>query len=96
MTLTLPGLIVLIIIAAICGAVGRALGGGVRGGLVVSTAIGFIGALFGPWIARQFGLSEPFVLRVSGYSFPIMWSIIGGALFVAFLHLLAGPRRVWR
>ena len=95
MTLTLPGLLVLIIIAAICGAIGRALAGGTRGGLLVSTAIGFIGALFGPWIARQLNLGEPFVLRVSGYSFPIMWSIIGGALFVAFLHLLAGRRRIW-
>jgi uncharacterized membrane protein YeaQ/YmgE (transglycosylase-associated protein family) len=95
MTLTLPGLLVMIIIAAICGAVGRALGGGARGGLLVSTVIGFIGALFGPWIARQFHLTEPFVLRVSGYSFPILWSIIGGALFVALLHLLSGRRRVW-
>ena len=95
MTLTLPGLVVLIVIAAICGAVGRALGGGARGGLLVSTAIGFIGALFGPWLARMLNLGEPFVLRVSGFSFPILWSIIGGAIFVAILHLLAGPRRVW-
>jgi len=95
MTLTVPGLIVLIIIAAICGSVGRALGGGARGGLFVSTAVGFIGALLGPWVARQFHLGEPFILRVSGYSFPILWSIIGGALFVALLHLIAGRRRVW-
>jgi uncharacterized membrane protein YeaQ/YmgE (transglycosylase-associated protein family) len=95
MTLTLPGLFVLIIIAAVCGAVGRALGGGARGGLLVSTAIGFIGALLGPWIAGQFHLAEPFVLRVGGYSFPILWSIIGGALFVALLHLLSGRRRIW-
>jgi uncharacterized membrane protein YeaQ/YmgE (transglycosylase-associated protein family) len=95
MTLTLPGLIVLLIIAAICGGVGRALGGGVRGGLIVSTAVGFVGSLIGPWIALQFHLGEPFILRVSGYSFPILWSIIGGAIFVAILHLLAGPRRVW-
>jgi uncharacterized membrane protein YeaQ/YmgE (transglycosylase-associated protein family) len=91
----LPGLIALIIIAAICGAVGRALAGGTRGGLVVSTAIGFIGTLLGPWVARQFHLAEPFILRVSGYSFPILWSIIGGALFVAMLHLLSGRRRIW-
>ena len=45
MTLTLPGLIVLIVIAAICGAVGKALGGGARGGLIASIALGFIGAL---------------------------------------------------
>ena len=95
MTLTLPGLILLIVIAAICGAVARALGGGAPGGLLVSTAIGFIGAMLGPWVARQFHLGEPFVLRVGGYSFPIMWSIIGGALFVALLHLLSGRRRIW-
>jgi len=95
MTLTLPGLILLIVIAAICGAIGRALAGGVRGGLIVSTAIGFIGALLGPWIARKFHLSEPFIVRIDGQSFPILWSIIGGALFVALLHLLSGPRRIW-
>jgi uncharacterized membrane protein YeaQ/YmgE (transglycosylase-associated protein family) len=94
MTLTIPGLIVLIVIAAICGAIGRTLGGGSRGGLLVSTALGFIGALFGPWIAHQLGLSEPFVVHVSGQSFPILWSIVGAALFVALLHLLSGRRWV--
>jgi len=90
MTLTVPGLIVLIVIAAICGAVGKALAGGARGGLLVSVALGFIGALFGPWIARQLGLAEPFVLHLSGQTFPILWSIIGAAMFVALLHLLSG------
>ena len=45
MTLTLPGLLVLLVIAAICGAVGKAIAGGARGGLVVAIALGFIGAL---------------------------------------------------
>jgi uncharacterized membrane protein YeaQ/YmgE (transglycosylase-associated protein family) len=93
MTLTLPGLIVLVIIAAICGAVGKALAGGAQGGLIVSTALGFIGALVGPWVAALMHLSEPFVLRVSGYAFPIVWSMIGAALFVALLHLMSGRRR---
>ena len=73
MTLTLPGLVVLIVIAAICGAVGKALGGGGQGGLIASIALGFIGALLGPWVARQLGLAEPYVLHVSGQSFPIVW-----------------------
>jgi uncharacterized membrane protein YeaQ/YmgE (transglycosylase-associated protein family) len=93
MTLTLPGLIVLIVIAAICGAVGKSLAGGAPRGLIVSIALGFIGALVGPWVARQFGLSEPFMLHLSGQSFPVLWSIVGAALFVALLHLLSGRRR---
>jgi uncharacterized membrane protein YeaQ/YmgE (transglycosylase-associated protein family) len=92
MTLTLPGLIVLIVIAAICGAVGKALGGGARGGLIVSIALGFIGALLGPWVASQLHLAEPLVLHVGGHPFPIVWSIVGAALFVALLHLMSGRR----
>jgi uncharacterized membrane protein YeaQ/YmgE (transglycosylase-associated protein family) len=94
LTLTLPGLVVLILIAAICGAVGKALGGGGQGGLVASIALGFIGALLGPWVAHRLSLSEPIVLHVSGQSFPIVWSIIGAALFVALLHLMSGRRLV--
>jgi len=95
MTLTIPGLIVLIVIAALCGAVGKALGGGSRGGLLSSIALGFIGALLGPWVAGQLGFSEPFMLHMSGQTFPILWSIIGAAVFVALLHLLSGGRRLW-
>jgi uncharacterized membrane protein YeaQ/YmgE (transglycosylase-associated protein family) len=93
MTLTLPGLVVLIVIAAICGAVGKALAGGARGGLLTSIALGFIGTLIGPWVAQQLHLSEPLVLRISGQPFPIVWSIVGAALFVALLHLMSG--RSW-
>jgi uncharacterized membrane protein YeaQ/YmgE (transglycosylase-associated protein family) len=92
MTLTLPALFVLIVIAAICGAVGKALVGGGPGGLVASIALGFIGALFGPWVALQLHLSEPLVLKVGGQPFPIVWSIVGAALFVALLHLMSGRR----
>ncbi len=89
MTITLTGLIILIIIAAICGALGRAIAGDVRGGFIVSLVLGFIGALLGPWIARQLGLSEPFMLHVSGQSFPVLWSIIGATVFVALIHLVS-------
>jgi len=88
-TISLPGLIVLIVIAAVCGSLGKALGGGARGGLLVSIVLGFIGALIGPWVAGLLHLTEPFVLRVAGESFPILWSIIGAALFVAALHLIS-------
>lgn len=92
MTITLPALIILILIAAVCGAIGRAIAGDVRGGFIVSTVLGFIGAIFGPWMARQMRLAEPFVLRVGSESFPVFWSIIGAAVFVAIIHLVSRRR----
>ncbi|HQX83785.1 MAG TPA: hypothetical protein PKW63_18615, partial [Vicinamibacterales bacterium] len=74
MTITLPGLLILLVIAWVCGAVGKALAGGARGGLITSIVVGFIGALVGPWIAGQLGLAEPMMLQVAGESFPVLWS----------------------
>jgi uncharacterized membrane protein YeaQ/YmgE (transglycosylase-associated protein family) len=92
MTMSLTGLIVLLLIAAVCGAVGKALAGGTRGGLLVSIVLGFIGALLGPWVAGQLKLPEPLLIHLSGHPFPVLWSIIGAALFVAFIHLISGRR----
>ena len=92
--MTLLGLLILLLVAAVCGAIAKALVGVGRGGLITTIALGFIGALIGPWVARQFNLSEPFMLNVGGESFPILWSIIGAALFIALLHLLSG--RGWQ
>ena len=92
MTMTLPALLLLVVIAAVCGAVGKAIAGSARGGLIVSTALGFIGALLGPWVARALKLPEPFLVVIGGHPFPVLWSIVGAALFVAIIHLLSGRR----
>jgi uncharacterized membrane protein YeaQ/YmgE (transglycosylase-associated protein family) len=92
MTITVTGLIFLLVIAAICGAIGRAIAGEVRGGIIVSIVLGFIGALLGPWLAGLLKLPEPFMLRVAGESFPVLWSIIGAALFVGVIHLISRRR----
>jgi uncharacterized membrane protein YeaQ/YmgE (transglycosylase-associated protein family) len=96
MTITLTGLIVLLVVAGICGAIGRAIGGGTGGGFIVSIAVGFVGALLGTFLAVHFRLPELLMVTVDGRAFPIVWSIIGAALFVALIHLISGPRRVWR
>lgn len=87
MTYTLAELVLLIIIAAICGAIGKAIAGGVRGGILLSTVLGFVGAVVGPWVAKQLSLPEPFMIHISGHPFPVLWSIIGAAIVVAILHL---------
>lgn len=92
MTMSLPALLLLILIAAVCGAIGKAIAGSARGGLVVSTVLGFIGALLGPWVARALKLPEPFMVVIGGHPFPVLWSIVGAALFVALVHLVSGRR----
>lgn len=81
--MSIVDLLILLVVAGVCGALGRAAGGdGLRGGCLVSVGVGFLGALLGMWIARAFGLPEIFVLSVSGTAFPIVWSILGSALLV--------------
>jgi len=90
MTITLTGLLVLLVIAGVCGAIGRALGGGTRGGFLISIVVGFVGAVLGLIVADAMDLPEILSVNVDGRSFPIVWSILGGALFVALAHMLTG------
>jgi uncharacterized membrane protein YeaQ/YmgE (transglycosylase-associated protein family) len=85
--------LVLLLVAGVCGAIGQALGGFSRGGCVVSVALGFIGALLGLWIARAMELPEVLPLEIGSTRFPVIWSIVGSALFVALLGLLSRGRR---
>lgn len=87
--MTLLDLIVLLIIAGVCGSLGRAITGVSRGGCLVSIALGFVGAIVGMWLQRQMGLPEPFPVKIGTTSFPIVWSIIGSALFVALIALVS-------
>jgi uncharacterized membrane protein YeaQ/YmgE (transglycosylase-associated protein family) len=90
--MTVIDLIVLLIIAGLCGALGQAITGFSRGGCLVSIALGFIGALLGMWLARNLGLPELFSVQIGTTSFPIVWSIIGSALFVAVIALVSRSR----
>ncbi|MEZ4865806.1 MAG: hypothetical protein R3C14_31120 [Caldilineaceae bacterium] len=89
-------IVILIIIAAVCGAIGQALAGYSLGGFVISTVVGFIGALLGTWIANQAGIPELFAVTIDGNTFPILWAIIGSALFAIVVGLLTRPRYVTR
>lgn len=79
--------LILLVIAALCGAVGQALAGYSLGGWVITTVVGFIGALLGTWLARGIGLPELLMVNIGGQPFPILWAIIGSALFTAIVAL---------
>ena len=89
---TLMEFLILLLIAGICGALAQTLTGFSRGGCLAAIAVGFIGALFGSWLARVTGLPDLLTIQIGETTFPIVWSIIGGALFAAVLSLITRPR----
>ena len=91
--MTLGSLLLLLLIAGICGSIAQALTGYSRGGCLVAIALGFVGAILGTWLAHLLGLGEILAIQFGGQSFPIVWSIIGAALFVALLNFLRPRRR---
>jgi uncharacterized membrane protein YeaQ/YmgE (transglycosylase-associated protein family) len=91
--MTLLELIILLLIAGICGGIAQSLVGYSGGGCFLSIVIGFIGALLGTWVARKMGLPELLDLNIGGQNFPVLWSIIGGVLFTGILSLLSPRRR---
>ena len=86
--MTLMDVLILLLVAGICGSLGQAITGFSRGGCLVSIALGFVGAVLGMWIARTMGLPELFAVRIGTTNIPIVWSIIGSAVFVAVIALL--------
>jgi uncharacterized membrane protein YeaQ/YmgE (transglycosylase-associated protein family) len=82
MTMEPVHFLILAVIAGICGALGQAITGHSLGGLLVTVAVGFIGALVGLWLSRVFALPELIALDIGGHRFPIVWSIVGSSLFV--------------
>lgn len=91
--MTLIDFALLLLIAGVCGSIGQALSGYTRSGCLGSVALGFIGALLGSWLAGLLGVREILALNVGDHTFPIIWSIIGAALFVAVLRLIQRPAR---
>ena len=86
--MTLIGFLILLLIAAICGAIGQSLAGYDLGGCLVSIIVGFIGAYIGLWLAARMGLPRFFEISVEGKPFPIVWAVIGSAIFTLIVALL--------
>ena len=90
--MTIVDFLLLLLVAGVIGSIGQAIAGFDTGGCLASIAVGFIGALLGAWLGRAIGAGELFVLEVGGTSFPVVWSIIGAAVFVALIRLVSRAR----
>jgi len=81
-------LILLLLIAAICGSLGQTLVGYSAGGCLASMVVGIIGAYIGIWVAKEFSLPVLFTINLGGKPFPIIWSIIGSAILAVILAFI--------
>jgi uncharacterized membrane protein YeaQ/YmgE (transglycosylase-associated protein family) len=89
------GVILLVIVAGVCGAIGQAIAGYSRGGCLASIALGFIGAVLGIWLFPKLGLPELLTVKIGDVGFPIVWSVIGATIFVAVISLIARRPRYY-
>ncbi len=92
--MSLLEILILIIIAGVCGSIAQALSGAGSSGCLVSIVLGFIGALLGTWLANALKLPDLLVINIGDRDFPVLWSIIGGALFSAILVAVTRRRVV--
>ena len=86
--MSLLDFVLLLLVAGVCGSVAQTIVGYSHRGWLTSIALGFVGALLGSWLAGALGVRELLALHIGDGSFPIVWSIIGAALFVVTLHLV--------
>lgn len=91
--MSLSGLLILLLIAAICGGIGQSISGYSMGGCLISIVVGFIGAFIGKWLAAELGLTYLLPVDIDGEVFPIIWAIIGSALFTLIIGLLSRGRK---
>lgn len=92
--MTWIGLLILLLVAAVAGAIGQSIAGYSLGGCLVSSVVGLIGAFIGAWLAGVLGLPELFVISIGGWPFPVIWSVIGATLFTLVIGLITRGRAV--
>lgn len=91
--MSLFGLLFLLLIASISGALGARIAGRRGMGCLTSIVLGFIGALIGTFIARRLDLPLFPWIRFGDNPFPVLWAVLGAALFVALLNLITRSGR---
>ncbi len=93
-------LLILLVIAGICGVIAEWIVGFSPGGFIVSIVVGLIGAYLGSWLAGVLGLPPVLSVQQLGLSsnigllnFDIVWSILGAILLLLIISLVRGTGR---
>jgi uncharacterized membrane protein YeaQ/YmgE (transglycosylase-associated protein family) len=86
-------LLITAIVAVVCGTIAQLTSGYSRGGLIVNIGVGFLGALAGVVVSRSLNAPVIYDLKYRMIDFPIIYSLVGCALFLAAIGLLVKPHR---
>lgn len=89
-------LLILLVIAGICGAVAELIVGFSPPGLqvmLVSVIVGVIGAFIGGWIAETFSLPPITEIRVGNIRLNLLYTILGSTLLLVILQALRSGRQ---
>lgn len=92
--MTLTAFLMLLLIAAVAGALGQAIAGYSLGGCLVSAGVGLIGALLGGWLAGRLGLPEFITIQIGAWAFPVVWAVLGATIFSLIIGVVSRGRRV--
>ena len=65
-----------------------------RGGFLLALAVALAGTALGWVLCRTMALPEVMPIKVAGKDFPLVWSLMGGAVVVCALEWIEGRR--WR
>jgi len=92
--MTLLGLLMLLVVGAVCGALAELILGWSAGGFFASAGVGFLGALLGGWLARQIGLPAVLAVRIDTVTIDFVWAVLGAVILLALLGLVRRRYRV--
>jgi uncharacterized membrane protein YeaQ/YmgE (transglycosylase-associated protein family) len=81
-------LFILLIVAAILGALGAAIAGAGNKGCLTNIVAGFAGALIGIWLSSKTGIHDFLYFR----KIPVFWSVIGAALLIGVAQAFASNK----
>lgn len=93
----LLGVLILLVIAGICGAIAELVVGFSPGGFVASVAVGLIGAYGGGWLFPRLGLPQLLMvsrfLPTTPFDFDLVWAVLGAILLLFVISLVRGAGR---
>ena len=86
-------LLILLVVAGICGAIAEMIVGFSPGGFVVSIVVGIIGAYLGTVLATYLNLPPFFPVSIGGQTIEPIWAILGSILLLLVISLFRGAGR---